>query len=220
MVDSKKRKEYRFSQNVDKEIPTRLYNAIIGGIIAYGLLLGGLVGALVELKPEHIIPFIIGYFIYCIIGCVLSKESNNPIISFIGYNLVVVPISVVVDLAVSNTQIQHVVASFIVTGLVVAVMIVVATIKPKLFNSMGTTLLISLSLAIIGEIVAMLLGYSGGIFNWAFVIIFSIYVGYDWCVAQEYAKTLDNAVDSALDLYLDIVNLMLQLLEIFADSDN
>ena len=34
----------------------------------------------------------------------------------------------------------------------------------------------------------------------------------DWAKAQEKPKTLDNAVDSAVDLYLDIINLFVRLL--------
>jgi len=46
--------------------------------------------------------------------------------------------------------------------------------------------------------------------------IFTLYIGYDWHKAQMYPKTLDNAVDCALDLYLDIINLLLDLLRIIA----
>ena len=57
-------------------------------------------------------------------------------------------------------------------------------------------------------------GYGGNIFNWFFIIIFSLYIGYDWHVAQSYSKTVDNAIDSAIDLYLDLINLFLRILDI------
>lgn len=50
--------------------------------------------------------------------------------------------------------------------------------------------------------------------------IFSLYIGYDWVKAQMYVKTVDNAVDSALDIYLDIINLFLQLLRILGSKNN
>ena len=43
-------------------------------------------------------------------------------------------------------------------------------------------------------------------------IIILGYIGYDWAKAQEKRKTLDNAVDSAVDLYLDVINLFVRLL--------
>lgn len=42
--------------------------------------------------------------------------------------------------------------------------------------------------------------------------IAGICMSYDWAKAQNNRKTLDNAVDSAVSLYLDIINLFLRLL--------
>ena len=49
---------------------------------------------------------------------------------------------------------------------------------------------------------------------WDFIValIFCGYIGYDWAEAQTKERTLDNAVDSVVDLYLDIVNLFLRIL--------
>ena len=66
----------------------------------------------------------------------------------------------------------------------------------------------------------MIIGYSGNLFNWFFVIIFSLYIAHDFSVAQMYPKTIDNAVDSALDIYLDIINLFIRILSIIARSKN
>ena len=52
----------------------------------------------------------------------------------------------------------------------------------------------------------------------AVVLIFAGYLGFDWARAQTYPKTLDNAVDSAADIYVDIVNLFIRLLRLFARS--
>ena len=44
--------------------------------------------------------------------------------------------------------------------------------------------------------------------------IFSLYIGFDWSRAQVMSKTLDNAVDAAVQIYLDIINLFIRLLKI------
>ena len=49
-------------------------------------------------------------------------------------------------------------------------------------------------------------------------LIFSCYIGYDWTRAQSGPKTVDAAIDSALSIYLDIVNLFLDLLRIVGDN--
>ena len=45
-------------------------------------------------------------------------------------------------------------------------------------------------------------------------LIFCGYIGLDWNRAQQYPKTLDNAIDSAADIYLDVVNLFVRILSI------
>ena len=54
------------------------------------------------------------------------------------------------------------------------------------------------------------------IFDWFFVVLFSGYIGYDWARAQSIPKTVDNAVDAAASLYIDIVILFMRLVRIFA----
>jgi len=46
------------------------------------------------------------------------------------------------------------------------------------------------------------------------VVIFCGYVGVDWGRANQVPKTVDNAVDSAAALYMDIINLFLRILRI------
>ena len=51
-------------------------------------------------------------------------------------------------------------------------------------------------------------------------VIFALYIGYDWVKAQQYVHTLDNAVDSALDIYMDIINLFLRVLMILGRNND
>nr|MCR5618576.1 Bax inhibitor-1 family protein [Lachnospiraceae bacterium] len=53
---------------------------------------------------------------------------------------------------------------------------------------------------------------------WIGAALFSGYIGYDFWRAQQFPKTLDNAVDCAVDIYLDIINLFLRILRILAGS--
>ena len=85
---------------------------------------------------------------------------------------------------------------------------------------LGRTLLVALIVGLLAEVVAtFLLGYRGMLFDWLFVILFSGYIGYDVARSQAFPKTLDNAVDSALDIYLDIINLFIRLLSILSRNN-
>jgi FtsH-binding integral membrane protein len=58
------------------------------------------------------------------------------------------------------------------------------------------------------------LGIHHGIIDWIVVVIFCGYVGVDWGRANQIPKTVDNAVDSAAALYMDIINLFLRIVRI------
>ncbi len=47
-----------------------------------------------------------------------------------------------------------------------------------------------------------------------------MYIGYDIYRSQQYPKTLDNAVDSALDIYMDIANLFIRILSILGKRND
>ena len=90
---------------------------------------------------------------------------------------------------------------------------------PNLFLSIGKSLGIALLIAIIVEIVCSFF-FRGALEVVDFVIIpiFCGYIGYDWARAQKYPKTANNAIDAAADLYIDIVNVLIRILEIVGDS--
>jgi FtsH-binding integral membrane protein len=55
--------------------------------------------------------------------------------------------------------------------------------------------------------------------DWVVVGIFCGYIGYDWARANAIPKTLDNAVDSAAAIYIDIINLFIRILSIMGRRD-
>ena len=130
----------------------------------------------------------------------------------------VVPIGALLSVVLPAYYISDILLAIVTTGAVTAVMMVLGATYPRIFAKMGRTLLLSLLIGILANIIALIFGYSGNIFNWLFVVIFSLYIGYDWQKAQMYPKTADNAVDCALDLYLDIINLFIRLLRIISKS--
>ena len=197
------------------EISARTYNMIIGGITLYGLLVNAIMVATCHEFAASINPLvmIIGYFICCIVGAIITN-SKSPVMSFIGYNLIVVPVGLLLAVCVPTYNVANIISAAVCTGAVTALMMVLASAKPDLFLGLGRTLFIALIVSLIVEIIATLLGYGGDIFNWIFVIIFSGYIGVDWSRAQVMSKTVDNAVDAAVQIYLDIINLFIRLLEI------
>lgn len=221
MLDLDLRKQERKNSGLPDFLHKRTYNLIIGLCILYGFVLNALIVWALGPFFQRVNYFvlIIGYVICCIIGVVITR-SNKPIMSFLGYNLVVIPIGAVVSVILPAFYITDILLAIIATGAVVLLMTVLSSVYPLLFAKLGRVLFFSLLISLVVQFVTLIFGYAGNIFNWIFVVIFSLYIGYDWYKAQVYPKTLDNAIDSALDLYLDIINLFLRLLQIFASSRN
>lgn len=221
MFNSKERKKRRLNSETYDTISETKYNMILGAMLLYGFLMNVV---LVKVATNFILSmnplvFLIGYFIMALVGSIIVVKSHNPVWSFIGYNLICIPIGAVFAICIPKYDSNLIISAIIVTALVTLIMMVLGIIFASFFKKLGLVLLISLLVGIIFESIAMLLGYGGDIFNWLFVVIFSLYIGYDWSKAQQYPKTVDNAIDSAVDLYLDITNLFLRILELLKKKD-
>lgn len=221
IFNAQNRKKARMN-GVDSITPSA-YNLLIGGVLLYGFIANALVvwignDFFTSLASDHYILFIIGYFVLCTVGTIITARSTKPAVSFLGYNLVVLPIGALLAIMLPAFYITDILLAIIATGAVTTAMTILGATYPRFFAKLGRTLFLSLFLGLLVELIALLFGYSGNIFNWLFVVIFSLYIGYDWQKAQMYPKTADNAVDSALDLYLDIINLFIRLLKIISKN--
>ncbi len=210
------------------EITEQKFNLIIGGCLLWGFLVNVFMvkfcfAAAYDAIVENYLIFLIAYIAMAVIGTIMIKKSDNPVISFIGYNLFVVPLGLVISFVVNiYTGIgagDIVTAAFGITAVVTLVMMAAASIFPGFFLSIGRVLGISLLVAVVLEIILMLAGITLGIFDYIIVVIFCGYVGYDWAKANALPKTVDNAVDCAAELYIDIVNLFLRIMRILARAN-
>lgn len=200
---------------MNRELNNKQYNIVIGLILFWGFAINAIMctffsDVFVALNPTVVL---IVYFVAAITGICMSQFSDNPIVSFIGYNLVVLPVGVVLSISLEDYYISSVLQAFILTTLITILMLIISTIKPEVFESIGVTLFICLSGVIVIELFMIFIGVSTPRWwDWIVALLFCGYIGYDWSKAQEKYKTLDNAVDSAVDLYLDIINLFIRLL--------
>ncbi len=127
----------------------------------------------------------------------------------------VVPFGLMVNLVVSRYDSALVYEAIRITALVTLGMMLLGTLFPRFFSSIASALTIALLLVIVVELVEVfILGIHHGVIDWIVVLIFCGYVGVDWGRANQIPKTLDNAIDSAAALYMDIINLFLRILRI------
>ena len=198
------------------------FNITIGAVLFYGFFMNYLIckhmsGFFMSINP---IVLLIGYIICVIIGGLMSSKSDNPIISFIGYNLGVLPVGAVLSVTLAGANPALILRAATVTAGVTAIMLLGAIAFPEIFRKMGRILFFALIAVIIVEVICMIFKVFMPTF-WDFLVaaLFALYIGYDWAIAQEYDCTLDNAIDACVGLYLNIVNLFMRIFSIMSRRD-
>lgn len=208
---------YRNYHSTYREISVVTYNLLIGLILIWGFIINAL---MVKFATPYFLEMnqlalIIGYFVICIIGMAISAHSDNAFISFIGYNLVVVPVGAILSVSLAGISEATIMHAIVITCIVVTIMTGLGATFPRFFLGMGRTLFVTLCIVCVVEFVSMLLGfYLPSFWDWIIAILFSCYIAYDWCNAQYCDYTINNAVDACVSLYLDIINLFLAILNI------
>lgn len=206
-------------------IGERAYNGIIAVVLLWGLFVNVLLctyagGFVDSMNP---IVLLIGYLVCAFAGIFIAGKSSNPAVSFIGYNLVVVPFGLMITVLVNEYGgIESAVVrdAFFYTLLITLGMTAVVMIAPNLFAKLGGALFGCLIGLIICEVFLLIFRVNQVVTDWIAAGLFSLYIGYDIYRSQQFPKTVDNAVDSALDIYLDIANLFIRLLSILGRRKN
>jgi FtsH-binding integral membrane protein len=172
---------------------------------------------IIAFAAEHILLFYFGTIISMIVGVIINVVSRKPVVSFIGYLLVVLPIGALLACTLPFVAYQVVRSAFIATACVTIAMMLLAVLYPRIFYTMYQVVSVCLLIALIYQIIAMFTGFGlGNIWDWLVVCLFCCYIGFDVSLAKNRPRTLDNAIDSACGLYLDIINIFVRLLAILS----
>jgi FtsH-binding integral membrane protein len=220
MFDNTQAKHERRTSKINDTISVSKYNMFIGLVLSYGFVMTGILANMATEFMLGINPivFLLVYIALAFGGTYLARKSSSPILSFVGYNMIVLPIGALMSLVIPSYDIELIMSAVFTTAGIVLAMMFASMAFPHVFERMGMALGIAFIIAFVAELITMFFGYGGDLFNWIFVVLFSLYIGYDWHIAQIYPKTIDNAIDSALDLYVDIINLFLRILSLMSRS--
>lgn len=219
---NKKLKEERFSvYPYSLVVSDNFYNMVIGFNILWGIILMAYITVSFHsaIAALPVILIIVLYFAGSIGSMIIIQRNDSLLISFLAYNGLIVSMSLIIAPYIMQFKLLSVINVLLATLIIMVVMMILSTVYPKLFLGLGKTLFTVLLLSVFAQIILIVMGISTTFLSYVLVVIFSLYVVYDWAKAQEYPKTLNNAVDSAADIFIDIVNLFIQLLGIFGDAD-
>ena len=212
------------------ELSESRYNLTIGATLTWGFLLNFLLmqfagPAIVNMlyrAPDRFsffqIGFLIAYFVLVMIGSSMVR-SFSPGKCFLGYNLIAIPVGIVVTIATIGFDPTIVTRAVLITAIITLVMMLVSAVFPATFTRMGSGLGIALLATVIVESLALLLFRMDLAFiDFIVVAIMCLYIGFDWVRANSVQRTTANAIAAASALYLDIINIFLRVLRILARS--
>ena len=209
-------KRLKLDRVIGREVSERKYYNLIGLNLGYGLIVNMLMVAFLGDSVRHInmLVFLLIYFVSAFAGIALMASSNNVVTSFIGYNMVVLPVGTLLAIALPSYNLNNIAFAFIEALAITFIMIVISNVKPNVFRKMGSALLTALIGFVIVELLLLIFGFDLMLMDIIAVGIFTLLIGYDWAVAQDYHKSSVTAILVASSLYLDVINLFLRLLNI------
>jgi FtsH-binding integral membrane protein len=207
-----------------KLLSPAVYNLMIGLTLLWGFLANfWIIGGIpVESLLPYFWPLQVGNFVCALIGIFIFNRSDNPAISFLGYNLVVLPfglgLNLIINFFLSDPKFDGLVLEAVqTTGFVTLVMMMLGSMFPRFFQKISGALFWSFMAVILVEWIGWLVfQWHHGAIDWIVAIIICGYIGYDWGRANAIPKTLDNAIDSAAALYMDIIILFQRIMFIMA----
>lgn len=162
--------------------------------------------------------WIIAYFLVSIPGIILSAKSDNWMVSLLGYAMVITPTGLLIGPYVSLYTVESVFQVLLLTIGVTVAIGAAGALYPKSVKHWGGFLFTGLLVIIFGDFARIFmveLGFqpvSMKIWDWLAALLFCLFIFYDMNRAVRLNRTIDNAVDAAVKLYLDIINLFIRLL--------
>ncbi len=205
-------------------VSKQTFYGMVSGFTIYGLIGSAVAAHLANQSgfvPGWVSVVILG-LIAPIIGIIIASVSNNWFISFIGYNLVLVPLGIILGPVLNRYHADVVQNACALTAVITFAMGLAGTLLPNIFSKLGSALFFSLCSLLLVRIAGIFIPELNAlsIIDYIAAGIFSLYIGYDMYRASVVERNMDNAIDIALSLYLDIVNLFLEILKITGDGDD
>ena len=204
-----------------KEMSPRAYNLVMSALIFLGFCAMG-AGAYFTgtmsfarmMMSGAALPLVFGSFILTIVGIVMmtaaaSKQSVG--LSLAGYAIFASTFGLTASFGLANYDLPTINITFVFGALGVTF--------PKFFQrvyGIGFGILLA---TILVEIVLMFMGVSQTITDLIVIVVFAGFIGYDTYVATTVPPTLPNAVLMASNLFVDIINVFLRILNILGRRD-
>lgn len=224
------RNEMTYSQQqTAPTISRRAYNALTYGLVTISFLVlwgtylfaegGGLERMLSGVGG---IVLLVGFVIATIGGTILmtvGKKKQSVGLTFVGYALFSLTFGVTLSLILQRYDVGTITYAFGITACISGIFLIAGVVFPQFFSRIGGVLVIGLAAVILVEIVATVFFHaSQTIFDYIVIALFCGFLGYDSYLMANDQPTVPNALFHASNIYLDIINILIRVLDIL-DND-
>jgi FtsH-binding integral membrane protein len=165
------------------------------------------------------IGFILACAVVAIVGGSVAQASPDPFVSTIGGAICALLMGMMIGPFVGSFEKGIVVRAFVLTAGIVLVTGLIGALLPQDLSAWGAPLLGLLLGAIVmqfGSAVLSALGRPMRVaftaLDWAILILFSLMMVYDLNRAKRIDPTLDNAIDVAVNVFLNAINILIRIL--------
>lgn len=201
----------------------RAYNLAIAALLFASFLVMGLSARWVS-SPSFYLTFaatadllVIGSFIATIVGLFVmsaGKRRQSVPLSVVGFALFTLTFGFTLGAATATYDSVTVSTALLATAGVVALFGALGMAFPDFFAKVYRVCIVGLIGVLVAELVLMLMGVSQGVLDWVTLALFCGFVGYDLYRAANDVPTLPNALWHAADIFIDVANILLSLLNI------
>lgn len=220
IFDNRAYREERMFSVEGTEVSTSVYNLIIGAMLLWGLFVDFMISHFLGsyMYGMNYIVLIILYFVMTLGGTALVYRSSKPAISFLGFTVMAAGFGILMSTFLGYYSSSSIMMALVITAMITSSMMLAGMIFPDFFMKIGHVLMWVLLALLVVSLITIFMGYELNIIAYAFIGVFCGYIGFDWARAQSYPKTVDNAIDSAADIFIDIVNIFIRILRFVGRS--
>lgn len=212
-----------------KEMSPRAYNLAMSALIFLGFCAMG-AGAYFTstmsfarmMMSGAALPLVFSSFILTIVGMVMMSAAagkQSVGLSLVSYVIFASTFGLTASFGLANYDLPTINTAFTATAAITFVFGALGVTFPKFFQrvyGIGFGILLA---TILVEIVLMFMGVSQTITDLIVIVVFAGFIGYDTYVATTVPPTLPNAVLMASNLFVDIINVFLRILNILGRRD-
>lgn len=145
----------------------------------------------------------------------IARARENLSLGMIGYTVFTLTFGFTTSMVLSMYSLDTITAAFTATAGIMVVFGAAGIAFPRFFERLMPVCALGLLAVIVVEFALMLFGVQQSLTDIAVIVLFCGFIGYDVHRASTAVPTLSNAVWYAIELYLDIINVFLRLLQLF-----